>query len=103
MVHGGSVALAFDRRCPCTPCDSYRERCAADISRDPAAVDHVAVELVADGLGYHERLTVAERAEVVRLLHHRRYSDNDIARRTGMAAKTVLRIRRRLTLPAVPR
>lgn len=66
-----------------------------------ADVDEVAVERVVAGRGGQSQLTVAERAEVVRVLHGRRCNDLLIARRTGMNPRTVLRIRQRLNLPAV--
>jgi DNA-binding CsgD family transcriptional regulator len=46
-------------------------------------------------------LTIAERQDLVRTLHRQQCSDREIARRTGMSDRTVLRIRARLGLPAV--
>jgi DNA-binding CsgD family transcriptional regulator/DNA-binding Xre family transcriptional regulator len=46
-------------------------------------------------------LTAAEREELVRSLHRQQCSDRQIADRTGMSGRTVLRIRGRLGLPAV--
>jgi DNA-binding Xre family transcriptional regulator len=42
-----------------------------------------------------------EREELVRTLHRQQYNDQQIADRTGMSDRTVLRIRARLGLPAV--
>lgn len=103
LIHGGSSTLAYVRRCPCVACVGFRERTRANISHDSDAVDWVAVDRVATGDGYQERLTVAEREAVVILLHRRGCNDQVIARRTGMADRTVLRIRKRLNLPAVTR
>ena len=46
-------------------------------------------------------LTIAERREVVARLHAIGLNDQDIARRTGCADRTVLRIRQELGLPAI--
>ena len=69
------------------------------VADDEAFIDEVAVELAASG--ERVRLTSAERREVVRVLHARKLSDADIARRAGLTARTVLRIRDELGLPAV--
>lgn len=63
-------------------------------------VDELLVEHVVAG---HRagRLTVAERREVVRRLHANGLNDQQIADRTGMADRTVLRIRRDLGLASV--
>jgi DNA-binding CsgD family transcriptional regulator len=98
LVHG-TAATAVTRRCPCRSCDDFRDR-PSGYSHDPAWVDEVAVAEVAAGQGYHERLSLAEREAVVRLMHGWRINDQDIARRTGMNARTVLRIRQRLDLEA---
>lgn len=45
-------------------------------------------------------LTVAERRQVVARLHGQGLDDQQIARRTGCADRTALRIRRELNLPA---
>ncbi len=98
IVHGTSKT-AVQRACPCRTCDDFRER-PRGFSHDPDWIDEMAVERVAAGESYHERLSVKEREEVVRLLHRQRMTDRDIARRTGMADRTVLRIRQRLGLLA---
>lgn len=64
----------------------------------PATVDEIAVELAL--AGQKVRLSVKDRAEVVRQAHARRWSDARIARTTGMDEKSAIRIRGRLGLPA---
>lgn len=49
------------------------------------------------------KLSTAEREQVVYLLRQRGLNDLAIARRTGIPARTVLRVRRRIGLAAVPR
>lgn len=79
-----------------------------DIDRDatppaaPAAagkgiVDDIAVELALSGRKV--KLRRADREEVVRIAHARRWSDQRIARVTGIVDKTVFRIRQDLGLP----
>lgn len=98
LVHG-TRKTAIERECPCRSCENYRDR-PDGYSHDPDWVDEMAVEAVAAGQGYHERLSIGEREAVVRLMHGWRVNDQDIARRTGMNARTVLRIRQRLNLQA---
>ena len=62
---------------------------------DSAAVDRALTGDVAD------RLSIADRREAVRTLHAQGYNDSRIAERIGITARTVLRIRQRLDLPAV--
>jgi hypothetical protein len=61
-------------------------------------VDEVAVLRACDG--EHLDLTIGERREVVRRLHARGLSDGRIAATGGLTARTVLRIRQELDLPA---
>lgn len=61
-------------------------------------VDWVRVERAVSGI--QVALTFAERREVVALLYRMGCSDQEIARRSGMADRTVLRIREELELPA---
>lgn len=77
-----------------------------DIDEDPTppeadsydhTVDELAVELAASG--EKVRLNVAERRELVKLLHARVWSDPRIAEFAGCDARTVLRIRNELGLP----
>lgn len=77
-----------------------------DIDNDPTppvadhdfTVDEMAVELACSG--ERVRLNPAERREVVRLLHPRRWSDTRIADFADCDARTVLRIRQDLGLAA---
>lgn len=77
-----------------TPCTSYRY--------EPDEPDFIVVPRVCAGTLPHTVLSVGQRREVVRLLHRAGYSDHDIARRTGMASRTAMRIRHDLGLPRVP-
>lgn len=72
---------------------------AGDGSDEPI-VDEIAVHRAL--AGEKVRLGQAERREIVKRAHERRWSDVYIARRTGMSEKTVLRIREELRLPAIP-
>lgn len=63
-------------------------------------IDPIAVERACSGRP-PARLTVGERRAVVRQLHRQRLSDQAIAARSGITARTVLRIRQELGLPAV--
>jgi hypothetical protein len=92
-----------DRRRP----DGRNHRCRtctrlidAQYRRHPPAreVDPVAVERAVAGRP-PEYLTIAERAEAVRQLAGWGHSDPAIARRIGVAAYTVLRIRAREGIP----
>lgn len=66
-------------------------------------IDEHDVESVCSGLMDQYVLTSQEREEVVRRLHARHMVDRKIAERTGMSRETVIRIRKRLELPPVPR
>lgn len=69
----------------------------ASLKRYDSTVDDVAVELAVKG--EHVNLNPAERREVVRQLHARRWSDPAIEAHTGIDERTVLRIRQELDLP----
>ena len=80
---------------------SRRARPAPPPAGSPAReVDDVAVLRACDG-DTSIRLTIAERREAVRALHRRGMSDGAIATRLSITARTVLRIRQELDLPAV--
>lgn len=96
LIHGTNL-VAVVRRCPCVRCEDFRDR-PRNWGHDPGWVDEVAVGEVAIGRGYAERLSIGEREALVRLMHGWRLSDYEIARRTGMSSRTVLRIRQRLGL-----
>jgi hypothetical protein len=66
----------------------------------PAEVDEIAVERAVRG-DRPDRLTVAEREQVVRRLHRVRLSDGRIADHLDIGATAVQQIRTRLDLPAV--
>lgn len=72
--------------------------------RSHSDVDEVKVQRIVSGAHrYHwTETTIGERQEAVRILHRRRHSDGQIAALTGITARTVLRIRTRLNLPALP-
>ena len=63
-----------------------------------AGVDEMAVELALTGVKV--KLTPAERRAAIRIAHARRWSDPLIAERLHTTARTVLRIRQELELPA---
>lgn len=60
--------------------------------------DEVTIEAVL--AGHRVETTIADREEIVYRLTAGNLSDPEIATRTGMTANTVLRIRRRLNIPA---
>lgn len=66
-----------------------------------ADTDAVAIDLACDGARDMNRLTKAERRAVIARLHAEGLDDQQIARRTGCASRTALRIRRELNLPAI--
>jgi hypothetical protein len=92
--------------CRCQQCASARSdyyksyRKSGHRSRDD--VDEVIVQRIIDGLADHRTATVAEREHVIRRMNRQNITDLEIARRTGINPRTVLRIRQRLDLPAVP-
>lgn len=65
---------------------------------DGPLVDEAAVWRAVNG-DRDVTLTIADRREVVRILHARELSDGQIAEQTGMASRNVLRIRQELSLP----
>ncbi len=65
-------------------------------------VDELAVERACKGEPPAHRLTVAERALIVRRLHADGLRDGDISRLSGINDDVVGRIRRRLGLPPIP-
>ena len=65
---------------------------------DDGDFDEIAVELAVAGDPI--RLTQSEFDEAIRRLHHRQLSDGAIAARLHVVARTVLRARKRLQLPA---
>ena len=71
---------------------------AQDGDHEGVGIDEQAVELVL--AGERLRLNRAERREVVTRLHARRFSDSRIAEISGLADRTVLRIREELGLRA---
>ena len=94
--YGWAVPMAWDD----DTIDDPDARPQHDLPDLPDAVDEAAVLRRIDG--QHVRLTRAERHEVVRLLHVAGLNDGQIARRTGLVERTVLRDRRTLRLPAQP-
>ena len=62
-------------------------------SSDPACADPLAIERLVSGQIDPARVSIAERRAVVRRLHEQRMNDQEIARRTGMSGRNVLRIR----------
>lgn len=64
-------------------------------------VDEAAVALAVDGKR-PRWLTLAERQQVVRILHGRSMQDDQIGERVGLAASSVYDMRRRLNLPTHP-
>lgn len=93
----------YKRGCRCDECrrDAMaHQRIQRGIKRY-REIDPIAVERCTAGLIDPHSLTLAERREVVRRLHRHGLSDPEIARRTGMCARTVLRHRQRLGLARV--
>lgn len=68
----------------------------------PVQFDEVAVSKCAEGRFPGGDLTIAEREAAVRMLHRQGMSDRGVAARMGIRDRTVVRIRRRLGLPANP-
>lgn len=64
-------------------------------------VDDAVVALAVDGKR-PRWLTLAERQQVVRILHERGMQDDEIGERVGLASSSVYDMRRRLSLPAHP-
>lgn len=63
-------------------------------------VDEVAVQRAVDGRMSARDLTIGEREAAVRLIHRQGLTDGHAAERLGLAGETVMRIRKRLCLPA---
>lgn len=82
------------------PPDEGPEVAEPDTIDAASYVDEVAVQRVIDGKAPHRTLTVAERREAVRKLHRRGLSDRQISAVTGLADRSVFRIRTALKLPA---
>lgn len=72
----------------------------ADAGDIEIGFDEAAVQRAVDG-DHTVRLTKADRVEIINRLHARRWTDQAIARRTGISDKTVLRLRHELDLPAI--
>lgn len=62
--------------------------------------DEVAVQRCMDGTINPHALTVEERQEAIIRLHRRGLLDHQVAERTGVAVRTVQRVRKRLGIPA---
>lgn len=93
--HGATLTCYQYHRCRCAQCvsskaASYRAYKAGTPWRepDPYAVD---AAVAGDPVDY---LTITQRAEAVKVLWSRRWSDGAIAERLGITARSVIRIRK---------
>lgn len=103
---GTQAAYESHRRNSETTCPACRAANAARVRNQTGHlsrrdIDEIAVARATAG-DPPARMTIAERAEAVRRLHQRHLSDPGIAGVLGISTMTVLRIRQRLDLPAVP-
>jgi DNA-binding CsgD family transcriptional regulator len=80
-----------------------RRRAAKTRGNTPDDIDPVAVERAVAGQLAASKLTVAERAAVVRTLHSRGFTDVRTATWIGLHPDTVTRIRQRVGLPPNPK